>query len=394
MKLTDVGLFSHVIAAAGFAALGLRALWRRNFTEANFALALASLMTAVWAITFVAAARFGGTALALLSPFETLRTTTWVVFVLSLLRVSWALDDRLRSSFAIALAVGFITTAQLSFEVFGRMGLGNPAVLGVMFVITRLTVAISGLVLLHNLYVNAVPGTRTGVRLLCIALAGFFGYDLNLYTLEFLLGHLSADLYNIRGAVDAIVVPLLMMAAASAWVARVQVSRQVVFHTLSFSIIGVYLIAMALTAYGLRLVGGDWGRLLQISFMFATAILGAIVVVSPSFRARLRVVIAKNFFAYKYDYRQEWLRFIATVSRNDGSPLAQRVVEAVAVVVDAPGGALFAPADDGGFERIDGWNHESFIAERLPPTPGLAAYPEGAPAHRRFRRVARRHRRL
>ena len=90
--------------------------------------------------------------------------------------------------------------------------------------------------------------------------------------------------------------------------------------------------------------------------MFATLVLGGVVLVSPKFRARLRVLIAKNFFAYKFDYRQEWLRFIAIVSRTDGRPLAQRVVEAVSVVVDAPAGALFTATDDGGFELVDGWN--------------------------------------
>ncbi len=374
MKLTDVGLFSHLIAAIGFFALGISVLWRRRFSETNLALVLAAVMTGVWAISFVAAARFGGSAVMWLSPLETLRTSAWIAFVLSLLRVSWSLDDRVRSSFVIAGAVGFVTSVQLMLDLFGNMGGEGGPFLATLFVISRLTVAISGLVLLHNLYVNAVPGTQSGIRLLCIGLAGFFGYDLNLYTLQFLLGALSQDLFNIRGAVDAIVVPLLLMSASSAWVARVQVSRQVVFHTLSFSLIGVYLIVMALTAYGLRLVGGDWGRLLQISFIFATSILGFGVVISPRFRARLRVLIAKNFFAYKFDYRQEWLRFIAIVSRTDGRPLAERVVEAVAVVVDAPGGALYAVGDDDDFELVDGWNSDDFLGERLPPTPGLARY--------------------
>ena len=376
MKLTDVGLFSHLIAGIGFVALAISAVWRRRASEANVALALAALITAIWAMAFVYAARFGGSAALLLSPLETLRTAAWVIFLISLLRVSWALDDRLRSSFAIASAVGFVTAAQLMLDVLGHMETANAALLGTIFVITRLTVAISGLVLLHNLYVNAAPGTRSGIRLLAIGLAGFFGYDLNLYTLQFLLNHLSADLYNIRGAVDAIVVPLLLMSASTTWVARVQVSRQVVFHTLSFSIIGIYLIAMALTAYGLRLVGGDWGRLMQISFLFATAILGAVVMVSPRFRARLRVLIAKNFFTYKYEYRTEWLRFISTVSRKDGQPLACRVVEAVGVVVDAPGGALYAAGDDGGLELVDRWNAPDFTAERLAPAPGLTRYLE------------------
>jgi hypothetical protein len=36
----------------------------------------------------------------------------------------------------------------------------------------------------------------------------------------------------------------------------------------------------------------------------------------------LRLLISKHFFAYRYDYRTEWLRFIKTVSGIDaGSTL-------------------------------------------------------------------------
>ena len=365
MRLTDVGLFSHLIGGIGFAAFALNVLWRQR--GAGSWLAGAAATTAVWAFAFVWVARSGGAHAEMLSPLETLRSAAWIAFLLSLLRVSWALDDRLRSSFIIAGAMGFVTSVQLMFDFVGHGG-ASPLLM-TLFVIGRLSVAISGLVLLHNLYSNAAPASRGAVRLVAIGLAGFFGYDLNLYTLQFLLGDLSADLYNIRGAVDAIVVPLLLLSASTAWAARVQVSRQVVFHTLSFSIIGVYLIVMALAAYGLRLVGGDWGRLLQISFLFATAILAAVVLVSPRFRAALRVAIAKNFFAYKYDYRQEWLRFIGTVSQTgDGhGQLSERVVQAVCEVVDSPGGALFAPSDDGGFDLVARWNLRGFDGVRLEP---------------------------
>ena len=228
--------------------------------------------------------------------------------------------------------------------------------------------------LLHNLYSNAAPSSRPGIRLLSIGLAGFFGYDLNLYTLQFLLGELSSDLFNIRGAVDVLVVPLLLLSTRETWVARVQVSRQVAFHTLSMSIIGGYLIVMAVAAYGLRLVGGDWGRLLQISFLFATIILGAIVMVSPRFRAALRVQISKNFFTYKYDYRQEWLRFIATVSSADAGALSERVIEAVCVVLDSPGGALYAPGDDGCFSVAARWNYREFAGDAIDPTSDIATF--------------------
>ncbi len=346
MPLTDVGFVSHLLAAIGFTALAVSVVAQRSPNGANIWLVIAALMTAAWAADFVMAARFGRIYVALLSPAETLRTAAWIGFLVALLRSSWQLDTHLSSSFVIASTIGFVTAVQLGLDlidVVGHPGVSlhaQPLVVA-LFVVSRLTVAISGLVLIHNLYVNAEPGSQIGIRLLCIGLAGFFGYDLNLYTIEFLLGAQSADLFNIRGAVDTLTVPLLLLSARQAWIARVHVSRQVVFHTLSMSIIGGYLIVMALLAYGLRLVGGDWGRLLQITFLFATIILGAVVVLLPRFRAMLRVLIAKNFFAYRYDYRVEWLRFIGTVSGIDAADrgrLPERVVEAVCTVVDSPGG--------------------------------------------------------
>ncbi len=355
---------------------------QRSPNGANLWLVIAALVTAGWAADFLMAARFGRIYIALLSPAETLRTAAWIAFLVALLRASWQLDTRLSSSFVIASTIGFVTAVQLGIDlidVAGHSGVSlhaEPAV-AALFVVSRLTVAISGLVLIHNLYVNAEPGSQTGIRLLCVGLAGFFGYDLNLYTIEFLLGSQSADLFNIRGAVDMLTVPLLLLSARQAWIARVHVSRQVVFHTLSMSIIGGYLILMALLAYGLRLVGGDWGRLLQISFLFATIILGAVVILLPRFRAMLRVQIAKNFFAYRYDYRVEWLRFIKTVSGIDAADrarLPERVVEAVCTVVESPGGALFTPGDDGAFQVAGQWHWRGFTGGAVPVDGDLAAF--------------------
>ncbi len=375
--LTVVGLFSHLIAAIGFAALGIAVLWQRRQGETSVWLALAAFLTCAWALVFVLAVQFGTPWTGWLSLAETMRTSAWIAFLVTLLRSTWQLDDRLRSSFVIAGTLGFVVSLQVALDLLGSAAPTalQQNIVAHLFVVSRLTVAVSGLVLVHNLYVNSAVGARRGVRLLAIGLSGFFGYDLNFYTLEFLLPPPSSDLFNIRGAVDAMVLPLLLISAREAWAERVQVSRQVVFHTLSFSIIGFYLIIMAVAAYGLRLVGGDWGRLLQISFLFGTAILGAVVMVSPRFRAALRVQIAKNFFAYRYDYRQEWLRFIATVSRPGvrAGALNERVIEAVCTVVDSPGGALFL-RDEDALEPVAAWNFPNFKGGSLAVSGGLARF--------------------
>jgi putative PEP-CTERM system histidine kinase len=381
MLLTDVGLLSHLIAAVGFFALAIAVLWRQQRNSSSLWLAGAAMMTAIWASIFVLATRDPVAWGTWLSPAGTLRSASWIAFLIAVLRPTWQIDDRSRSSFAIGGALGFIVTAQLVLDMLGVSDsalAGNRSMVTQFFLGLRLTMAVSGLVLVHNLYVNTDPLGRSGVRLLAIGLGGFFLYDLNFFTLAFLLPPPSSDLFNIRGAVDTITVPLLLLSTREAWVARVQVSRRVVFHTLSFSMIGFYLIAMALLAYGLRLVGGDWGRLLQISFLFTTVILGAVVLVSPRFRAALRVQIAQNFFAYKYDYRVEWLRFIATVSRTESGAgaLHERVIQAVCAVVDSPGGVLFVP-DEEALQPLAAWNSRAIATAPLPRASAFARHLEG-----------------
>lgn len=351
--LSEAGLVSHAVACFAFAALALSAVRRAGLTDRPGRLLIAaSLGTALWAFVFVVAATRGGAALGLLSPSETVRTALWGAFVVSLIARSWALQERPGSSLTVAASLGFVVLLQLALDVAGstRAAPGTgPSPLALVFLFTRLTVAIGGLVLVHNLYVNVAPSSRWSVRLLCIGLGGLFGYDLNLYTLQLLTGSFGIDLFNIRGLADALVVPLIAIAASRSHQWRIRLSRQVVFQSFSLVGIGGYLVAMSALGYGLRLVGGDWGRLLQISFIFAAVVLAAVVVFSGRFRAWARVQVNKHFFTSKYDYRQEQRRFVATLSAGESADgtLAERVIQAVCAIVDSPGGALFTSEGDG-----------------------------------------------
>jgi len=363
--ISEVGLVAHALACLAFLGLAGALAVQREQTVSSVWLATAALTTAVWAGTFVFAVRFGGRYVDLVSPMETLRTAAWIAFLVSLLVRSWRLSDRVNLSFVLAVCLGFLFAAQLLMDMTGwfDMGLAAPfskVQLGYLFIISRLICAIGALVLVHNVYSNAAPEQRWGVRFICIGLAGFFIYDIHLYTLAALSGGVSWDLYNARGLVDALVVPLIALSIRRnrLWKLEVQISRDVVFHSLSLVAVGCYLIAMSIAAYGLKLVGGDWGRLLQVSFLFGTLVLAAVVLFSGRFRAWARVKINKHFFAYKYDYRNEWLRFIATLSGAGAGrgTLAARAIQAVCDIVDSPGGALWLPGEGGVFQLASRWN--------------------------------------
>lgn len=363
--ISEVGLVAHGLACLAFLVLAGVLAFQREQTVSSVWLATAALTTAVWAGTFVFAVRFGEGYIDLVSPMETLRTAAWIAFLVSLLVRSWRLSDRVNLSFVLAVCLGFLFAAQLLMDMTGWFGMGlsgplSNLELGYLFIISRLVCAIGALVLVHNVYSNAAPEQRWGVRFICIGLAGFFIYDIHLYTLAALSGGVSWDLYNARGLVDALVVPLIALSIRRnrLWKLEVQISRDVVFHSLSLVLVGCYLIAMSIAAYGLKLVGGDWGRLLQVSFLFGTLVLAAVVLFSGRFRAWARVKINKHFFAYKYDYRNEWLRFIATLSGagTGRGTLEARAIQAVCDIVDSPGGALWLPGEGGLFQMASRWN--------------------------------------
>jgi len=79
----------------------------------------------------------------------------------------------------------------------------------------------------------------------------------------------------------------------------------------------------------------------------AVVLAAAVVAAVPSLRARLRVHLLKLFGLYKYDYRKEWLRFIATLSAAEAEQVHNTAVRAVAQIVKSPGGIVWAcPPDE------------------------------------------------
>ena len=177
--------------------------------------------------------------------------------------------------------------------------------------------------LVHNLYGQAAPSSRSHIRLAMLGLAWLWGYDLNLYTLAYLGAPSAAGLVEWRGVAVALTAPLFALGARdeSGW--RIRLSRAATFQSLSLLAICAYFALMAIVATALRGSGFDWSGALMIGVL-AVMTVGAMAVI-PSARARgwLKVKLAKHLFEHRYDYRTEWLRFTGTLGRAgpDAAPL-------------------------------------------------------------------------
>ena len=218
---------------------------------------------------------------------------------------------------------------------------------------------VMGLVLVEQVYRSTRLEDRWAIKFLCLGLGGLYIYDFYLYANAALFSAMDAQVWAARGYVAAMVTPLIAISAARnpEWAAPVGMSRSMAFHSASLLGAGIYLLLMAGAGYYLRLFGGEWGDVVQTVFMFAAAMVLVLLMFSGTLRARLRVFLSKHFFSYRYDYREEWLNFTRTLTEGQpGEQLCERAVEALARLLESPGGALWMNEGNAGYQRASHWN--------------------------------------
>jgi putative PEP-CTERM system histidine kinase len=331
----------YAIGAIAFSALAATLLIRaqRGLSAALFA--LACTLTAGWLGT--AAVQFWryGELRAAAFALEAASGLAWLIFVGCLL---WSVANafvrprRMILASAATLLVGASIAVVLAYisEVSG--------VSDKVFIAFRLLTIITSAIVLENLIRNTAAGEWWSLKLLCIGLGGVLAYDLFLYADGLLFSALSRPLIAARGVIYALVVPLLFVVTIrrGMWHAQLHVSHRTAFYSSAIAAIGSYLAVMALAAYYITRMGGTWGPIVQAIFLFGALITLLLIMFSGSSRAFLRVTIAKHLYKYKYDYREEWLRFTRRLGETEsGAPIALRITEAVADIVDSTGGALW-----------------------------------------------------
>lgn len=341
------------LCAFAFAALFVFTLARGTASrEGRFILA-ASGATALWA----AAAAFGA-APGATSPLETAQALIWLALLEWLLRPQG--DQGLKRGVR-SLAVGAGALAGAAALASDLVHIGGDALVWSQ-IVARVGLSVVGLLLVENLYRNIESKRLWNVVPLCIGIGGFFAYGLFLYSTALLTGHVNVAFAEARPAATCLSAPFLLLTLARNrdWRIDHHISRSLVFHAFTLVLSGVFLLVVA--SLGAVLQGSVWGSAAQIVALFGSALVLALVLSSGGIKARIKYLVARNFFSLRYDYRVEWMSFIDILSApGDGADLRQRVVHAVANIVDSPRGALWLIDEGIGFRPA------AFFNLRLPP---------------------------
>lgn len=356
--MISVTCASYAIAAAAFLLLSILLLTSWRGRAHGRVLTCAAVVTAVSNALLAWEATSGVPWSVLTESFEIVRNGAWSAFLIILLghfhQPDSRLPFRLRPSLVVIAAAYLLL---LAFTVVGQADLEFLTELGMMpSVGARVGLAVLGMLLVEQLYRNKPEQERWAIKFACLGIGAMFAYDFYMYSDAMLFHKINADIWAARGAVNALTVPLIAVSVArsTTWSSELAVSRRVMFHSAALFGSAIYLLTMGSAGYYLRYFGGTWGSVMQVTFLFGALILLVGILFSGTFRAWLKVFISKHFYSYNYDYREEWLRFTATLSQH-GPGLGDRTVQAVGALVESPGGLLWIRRESGSFEPAANW---------------------------------------
>jgi putative PEP-CTERM system histidine kinase len=355
-------VWGGALVVLAYALLVLRLLgqgyFRRPVDLAGAAVFFAALLTLAWGALGLMAVRspvwWTATALA-----DIARYGAWFAFFVFLFRGTRGREPADVGGWLAPLAVALpvLAVITLLFSVVWARGESQSPTL---LFLTMMALPLLGLVLVEQLFRNLPEDALWNAKPISLGLAGMFLYDFYLFSQAVLFNGMDADALSIRGIVHAALMPLLLLSTTRHrnWIAKIQVSRKVVFHSAALLLAGAYLLFIAGVGYYVRYFGSDWGRALQLALIFLALVGLVALALSGSLRARLRVLLGKHFFRYRYDYREEWLRFTQTLSAQMGpKDMGPQVVRGLADMLESPAGALWLRRpDEASYRQAALWN--------------------------------------
>lgn len=342
---------SYASAVVAYALLSMILIATVSRGQGTRVLLWLALVSFAWALsrTFLTAAGPVGTGAA--TALEIGRYAGWLAFLAFVLRPAnggTSGDARLAAGGTGAAAIGLVLLALPLAGFYRSLG----------FVCVGLA-SLAGLVLVEQLYRRGDDAQRWALKHLCLGAGLVMAYDFYVYADALLFGAMAEPAWLARGLVNAVAVPLIAVSVrrSPGWQTRIAPSQRLVTDSVVVLAGGAYLVVMALAGYYIRVFGGDWGHVLQIGFIAGAGTVLAVGVFSGTIRARIRVLVAKHLFHQKYDYRREWLRFIATLSApTEEQPLRVRAIRAIAQIVDSPAGMLWTRTAADHFGLVATWN--------------------------------------
>lgn len=350
--------YSYLAAAVAYGLLLVQAYFKHN---RHIAFIMAVMFSIIWVGSILAALSNFYLLIADTLFFETLRNGAWFFYLAILLaeQRSERVSNLILKS-PLNRSIGILILLALAIEAFNpvRYWVQSWLDMDPRFVL-HVVFAILGLILVEQLYRNALLEQRWHLKFLCLGLGMLFVVDLVAYSKSLLFLKLDFTLWQSRGLINTLLVPLLAIASNRLAEKKIPLTapRRGIFYTTILFGCGAYFILMALVGFYIRQFDAVWGETAQTVFIFLAVLLLVLLFTSGKIRALAKIYFNKHFFHYSYDYRDEWLKLSkALASLESLEDLKQFVIITLADLVESSGGGLWLRNDAGNYYLAQQYN--------------------------------------
>lgn len=223
---------------------------------------------------------------------------------------------------------------------------------------------------------------RYQLKFVLIGLGALAGYEIYQASQLLLVSVWRADQVLLSGVVLATAGGLIAYGLGRCRLqgvrSRVYVSQQVLYGSLTFLVIGIYLVVVGLLGEIVRYTGYSIGIVLSTGLVF-TALVGlAVACSSRRVRAELRRFTARHFYRSKHDYRAKWLEVTeAFRGCTTVDAILDRLLELLSRTFGAPRISIWTRCEtDGRFHQVRSINTEDAPLPLDPAHPVLVRLAE------------------
>ena len=161
---------------------------------------------------------------------------------------------------------------------------------------------------------------RYQFKFIVIGLGGMAGFEIVQSSQVLLFSVWPQDYAWVRGIVTLICVGLMAFGFGRWRIQdlgqRIYLSHQVLYTSLTFLLVGFYLIGVGVLAEVIQQTNWALSEALGLLLLFVGCVALVIVLFSRQVRAEAQVFISRHFYRSKYDYRLQWLQLTEAMSAS------------------------------------------------------------------------------
>ncbi len=181
--------------------------------------------------------------------------------------------------------------------------------LGIMFYLTL------SLVMLERTLIALPVHERWSIKFEIIGMGVLLAASLIFYSQSLLYRSIDMNLLPTRSLALLVAVGLIIFSRIKRGGGNpISVSRGVAFQSVVVLALSLYLIGIGLLGEGMRYLGVSFQKNFFIIIGMLSGLAILLVFLSENLRRKINVVLQKNFFRNKFDYRRQWLEFTRRIS--------------------------------------------------------------------------------